>query len=409
MKHRLALSVLLMSGTLLNAQFKDLWNRMVNPEVVVDLVHPPTLGLKVSRVAIVGLQDRDSQDLVAACIADISRSGQVEIVDRANFQSILREQEFGATGYLEPSTIARLGKLAGAAALVTVRVNHCKPSQAQLTDHRSYRNKKGYTETSYNYISKTTVEFIASVQVTDLSTGKIYAAQRISAAPALQNTSDRGFPEYPSELQVRDMAIQRAQIEVHRMLLSWTEQRKLIFFDDKNYGMKNAFIRLELKDYPGALAQSQAALEACKADPKAKPKHVGRANYNLGMSHFILGRYDEAMPFLQAAREADPESTIFKESHGECMRAISLQEEMRKVDARSITDRQAQVSLESAALAHADPVSAPGPEIPSEKAASTKPSGSPEARLEKLTRLYKQSLISKPEYERKKAEILKDL
>lgn len=385
------------------AQF---WARLINPDVQVTLTHPPSLGLNISRIAFLPVGGANSQDLVSALTTDLSASGRITVLDRANFDAILKEQSLGENGYLDPATVTRLGKLLGAAALVTVSVPVCKGSEVHLTNDQSYTDKSGAYHSDIHYISKTEVQFVASIQVTDLTTGKIYRSQRIVLSPSLANESEQGYPEFPAEIQVREAAIQAATIKVHRMFLPWTEVQKLIFFDDKDYGMKEAYRALQAQDIPAALAKAQASLAAAKADPSVKPKYLARVNYNLGMVHFIRGDYDAAKPLLQAAVDINPGADIFQQSLENCQRALQLRQESQQVDERTDAQRRAEAEAQATPPAPA-PVAAPAPSpAPANPSPDT---ASPEVRLEHLKILLKKGLITKHEYEQKRAEIIKSL
>ncbi|MDE3033622.1 MAG: hypothetical protein KGI56_08170, partial [Acidobacteriota bacterium] len=133
-----------------SAQF---WARLINPDVQVTLNHPPSLGLKVTRIAFLPVGGANTQDLISALTTDLSASGKMEILDRANFDAILTEQSLGESGYIDPATVTRLGKLLGAAALVTVSVPVCKGSQVHLTNDQSYTDKNGGYHRNIHYIS----------------------------------------------------------------------------------------------------------------------------------------------------------------------------------------------------------------------------------------------------------------
>ena len=387
-----------------SAQF---WARLINPDVQVTLNHPPSLGLKITRIAFLPVGGANTQDLISALTTDLSASGKMEILDRANFDAILKEQSLGESGYIDPATVTRLGKLLGAAALVTVSVPVCKGSQVHLTNDQSYTDKNGAYHRNIHYISKTSVQFIASIQVTDLTTGKIYKSQRVVLDPSLSNESEQGYPEYPDELQVREAAINAATGSVHRMFLPWTEAQKLIFFDDKDYGMKGAYQSLEAQNVPAALEKAQASLAAAKADAAAKPKYLARVNYNLGMVYFIEGDYDSAKPYLQAALEINPKADIFQQSFGNCQRALQLRQESQQVDDRTEAQRRAEAEAQSQATAPA-PAAAAAPAAAPVKTASNG-GGSAEDRLAHLKVMLKKGLITKHEYEQKRAEIIKTL
>ena len=90
----------------LQAQF---FERLFNPDVKVALTHPPGLGLKVSRVAFLPPRNDASAELVSLLTADLA--DRLEVVDRVNLQAVLREQELGLMGHLEPQEQRELLRL----------------------------------------------------------------------------------------------------------------------------------------------------------------------------------------------------------------------------------------------------------------------------------------------------------
>lgn len=403
MKYRIAVlstASLLLMGVPAHAQFFD---RLINPDVLVTMTHPPSLGIKVQRVAFAPVKGEAAEELVSACIADLSSGGQLEVLDRSNIEKVLREQQFGQSGMVDTATAVSLGKLLGSPVLLLVKVFRLQTKEVPLRRDSSYTDKNGYTHTSVTFISKTQADFSASIQAIDLATGKIYAEKRFASTPSLEKESTQGQPEYPTETEVRELAMNEAKGVLHKMLLSWMETRKLIFYDDKDYGMKDAYKQLELKDYHGALAKSLDSLEKAKADPKIKPKYLGRTNYNVGMCYFINGEYDAAIPFLKAARETDTKHTIFREGAEQCERAISLRDEMSKVDTRSAKFETPVPKQEALETQH--------PSLSDSKRGGSNGGNalSVEDRLKRLDDLKKKGLLTPQEYKKRKAEIVKDL
>ena len=281
------------------AQF---WSELANPKVEVTLVHPPGLGLKVERLAFAPSRDLNSRELVDALTADLVQSRQVEVVDRGHLDAVLKEQELGASGYVEPATIARLGKLLGPSVLVIVNVNRSDVSRNQSTKEERSTDYKTKQETvRLKRTSITSLDFSATVQVVDLSTGRVFGAQRLEDTPSLANTSYEGFPAYPRDSDVRRLAFETAKVKVLRMLLAWSEVRKLTFFDDDVFGMAKAHERLKAGDLRGALDRAFDGLEQSKRDKGQKPKYYPRAHYNVGIIRFIQGNYEEALPYLRTA------------------------------------------------------------------------------------------------------------
>lgn len=372
------------------AQF---WSELANPKVEVILVHPPGLGLKVQRLAFAPSRNPDSRELADALTADLVQSRQVEVVDRGHLDAMFREQELGASGYVEPATVVKLGKLLGPSVLVIVNVNRSELSHNRSTkeEHSTdYKTKQEIVRLKRTSI--TSLDFSATVQVLDLGTGRVFGAQRLEDSPSLSNHSFDGFPAFPPDAEVRRLALETAKGKVLRLLLSWTEVQKLTFFDDDTFGMAKAHERLRAGDVRGALELALDGLEQSKRDKGEKPKYYPRAHYNVGIIRFIQGNYEEALPYLRSALDMQPDASIFQTALRECQEAIDLQQALRSAEQRSEPTPRAQV----------DPRPEPEP-------ATTPARPSPEARLQKLQELYKKGLLDKKEFEAKKAEILKEL
>lgn len=389
------LAVLIAAGSLAHPLQASFWESLVNPTVVVTLTHPPGLGLKVQRVAFAPVNDRRSEDLVFACIADLSAHGGIEILDRGNINQVLGEQKLSNSGLFDEATAVTMGRLLGSGVLLFVKVQRLDLRHLPL---RTVKPDGPNGAPVTTYIAKTQADFNASVQAVDLASGKVFTQLRIAVDPSRQNSSTQGLPEYPSDTEVTELAVAAATQKVHRMLLSWTEPRKLIFYDDKEFGMKEAYRCLQRNDPQAALQKSLEALEAARAaNPKAK--FIARTNYNVGMCRFILGDYPAALPYLKAAREVDARNRIFAEAEAECLRAKGLAEEMGRVEARSL----------KASLDAARPEALPGPPPVAAAPPAPRAGDSPEERLQRLENLRKKGLVTPREYQDKKAEILKGL
>lgn len=387
----LAAALCLTLGGPARAQWFD---SLINPDVEVSLAHPPGLGIRVQRVAFAPVQTMAADELVSACIADLTSTGQVEILDRGNIEKVMREQKFSNSGLVDERSAIELGRLLGSPVLVMINVHNLKVTRTpHSTTKAEWKDSKGKLHPAVTtYISRTQVDYSASIQAVDLATGRVFSQQRIAVAPSREQSSEEGQPEYPSETEVRELAIDQAKIQVHRMLLPWVETRKLIFYDDREYGMKDAYKRLKLKDVLGALAESQKALSLAKADANAKPKFLGHANYNVGICHFILGDYASALPYLKAARATDAEHKIYRQAASECERAIQLSEEMARVEQRSVRLAPPSETLSQPPAGSAGNLG-----------------GTIEERLERLKGLLKKGLITQQEYDKRRAEILSEL
>jgi len=326
----------------------------------------------------------------------------VEVVDRQNLQAMLNEHDFNLSGYVNANDAVQLGKIVGPAAMVFVSLTRCHIEQNQLTD--TVRTKEGSRRI---YISRTRGYLKGSVRVVDLRTSQYSGAQPIDEQITEENKSDEGFPEFPSEFDIKDAMLSRATLDVHKLLFPWSETRQLIFFNNKDCNLKTAFNLLRAGDIDTTLEVSLENLEACKSNPKAKPRLLSHASYNVGMTYFLRGDHDNALKYFRQASIAKS-SGIVSQAMAEVSRASRLAVAMQAFD-------------EQFALGQAAPAAqqVPQPQVPRGSAAaisSAPPRGTVGAasedlatRLQKLDSLKKAGLIDQSDYDKKKSELLSEL
>lgn len=314
-----------------NAQIFD---ELSNPKVALTLTHPPGLGLKVNKIAFGPATGPCADEIVDALISRFVDNG-IEVIDRKNLTAILAEHDFTFSGYVDPTSAAAIGKIIGPSALIFVKVQRCTTMQDRLYDKETkfnYQTKQNYTVMAY--YSRTRVFLKASVQTVDLATGRIFSAQTLDFSPEEKNKSYEGYPEAPSEFDVKDLALRMFVGTVRRMFLPWTEKTELYYFDDKTCGLKQAYQALDAGDLDQAFNLSKANLETCKATPKVKDKILAHANYNLGISYMIQEEYDLALESFQEAARLRP-GEIVSNTIADCQRAKDLKQAMLKVEEKA--------------------------------------------------------------------------
>lgn len=375
-----------------NAQ---IWERLSNPKVKVTITNPPGLGLKVTRIAFGPSRGEQSDQLVDAIVQDFVESN-VEVVDRQHLESMLAEHKLSSSGLLDRRTTAALGKLLGPAALIFVNVQRSATEQQRLYQDDP-PNRKGVR--NRRYISRTQAFFKASVQTIDLATGRVFQATSLEFNPKEENvTINQCCAEYPSDFQVIDQAQKMAVQTVHRLFVPWTEQRSVYFFDDNDCSLKSAHALLKSGDIDGAFTRSQENLTGCKENPKAKKKTLAHAYHNLGIAYFLKGQYEAALGQFAEAQRLEP-SGITSDAGAEVQNARSVAQALQRVD-----EKPAIGGPPSSASSFMSPSAAR-----SSESASGGGSSAAEERLKKLDDLYRKKLITKAEYDKKRAQILNDM
>jgi hypothetical protein len=312
-----------------------------------------------------------------------------------------------------------MGKILGPAVLLFVNVPRHTYKQSQHT-----RDQMDGGVVRRFYYRKTEAFARGSIRAVDLATGRIFAAQTLQASPMREvYLVNEGFPEYPSELELLDQAMAGIVSQAHRLFLPYTEVTELYFFDDKDCNLKTAHAFMKSGSIDASLQQSLANVETCKALPKAKEKALAHAYHNAGMAYFAKGDFVKSLESLNQAQQTKM-MDITTEAIGEVMHAKAESEKLQQVEERMALDEAMGAKKRAAAAAAAEAAQATQNASPppaktagakrkpaTAQAVSPRPAtaGSIEERLQQLENLFNKGLINKPEYDKKKAELLKEL
>ena len=311
-----------------NAQFFD---DLTNPKITVTLQHPPIVGFKINKVAF-GQANGNCADQIVDAIQSDFVANQVEVIDREHLNSMMAEHNFTMSGYVDKSTAVAMGKFLGPTTLIFVKVNQCNTVQDHVYANETQYDSK--TKTNYNvvaYFSRTRTNLNASVEAIDLTTGRIIAKEPINYNPEKANKSYQGYPEYPADVDVQQIAFAYMVRFVHVMFLPWSEQKEVVFYNDNKGGLKLAFQALKAGDLDQTFDLSQKNVDACKSIPKVSEKLMAHAYYNLGMSYFMRGDYDNALVNFRETAKRRP-GDIVTEAIANCQKAIELAAAMKRID-----------------------------------------------------------------------------
>jgi hypothetical protein len=356
--------------------------------------------LKLGRIALRSSGGGECGETLLDQVTTLFTEAGVTVIDRENFNALLAEYKINASGMVDPSTAAEMGKMLGVDAVLTLKITRCDTRDPGLIS----RHPKGLfniPDTKVNeYVRSVTGSLVGSLRVTDLKTGRMLKAQNANISAARETSSREGPPVPPDPNQVLDELIAKGRLYVHSMFFPWTETVELHFFDDGDYNLKAAYDLFRSGQFEAALAQSQKNLVAADADPKPKTKQLRHAVYNVGMCLYAMERYEEAIPVFQRATTLDA-GEYEPAALASCQKAVALKKSFQEYEERT----NLAALDDSGAGASARPM----PQSPAAPAAAAAPSvSSPAERLKNLDDLLKKGLISKTEYDSMRAAILKE-
>ena len=399
---RLAALCLFAVALALQAQFIK-WG----PDKFVSLAipRPPDFGLTVKRIAFGQAKGNCASELVDRMILPDFQGNNIDVIERQSLDQIMAEHRFNQSAYADPTQATALGKILGPSALVLVTVDTCSPEQNQL-----YDDQKLYNGAIHRiFISRTRFSMEGSIRVVDLTTGQVLGSHNFQAKPEKQNTADNGQPEFAPVDEVKDMAMQIVKVQVHNMFFPGTEGARLLFYDDKDCGLKEAYELYQRGDHDGALKLSETDVKECESGHK-KDKTLARAYYDAGLANCTAGNYERAKELFSRAMQSKGAEAVAAAS-ADCSRAqtgaaqvATYRERFAQIPAPSRVTEGPQPAPASDGSAAQDPAKPP------RHVASPPPSApSVEERLKRLDELLKKCLITRKDYDTKKADILKDL
>lgn len=103
-----------------------------------DTLHANTHSLNTLGVAPLGVLSADTAyaslgyGVAALLMTDLGRINRLTIVERLRFDALLREQQFGRSGSVDPSTAPRIGQLVGAGQLVIGTIDLTSQSAVRI-------------------------------------------------------------------------------------------------------------------------------------------------------------------------------------------------------------------------------------------------------------------------------------
>lgn len=373
----------------------------------------PDFGLTVRRVAFGQANGPCASELVDRMVLPDFQGNQMDVIERQSLDQIMAEHNFNRSVYADPTQAAELGRILGPSALVIVTVDTCSPQQEPL-----YNDQKNFDGSVHRIlISKTRFSLEGSIRVVDLTTGKVLGSHNFQSKPEKQNTAENGQPEFPPVDEVKDEAMQLVKIQIHNMFFPGVEMARLPFYDDKDCGLKETYELFQRGDREGALKLSEASVQRCESGHK-KDKTLARAYYDAGLANCMQGNYDRATELLNRAMQSKGADAVAQAS-ADCSRAQSgaaqvkaYRERVAQIPQPSAIEAPTRAVNSTDAYRAQDAKQSTPPAVSANStpaAVAAPPATSVEDRLKKLDGLLKKGLITRKDYDAKKAEILKDL
>jgi hypothetical protein len=260
--------------------------------VQVKVLHPAEIDLVgIRRIALGEISGTGGEELAGTLVMGLFNTGRFEILDRQHLETLMREHQLAAGGLVNPETAAQTGSLVGSAAIVVGRV-----TEHRFTETLEVGNPKKDDEGNEHrkYTRRGTARVAATLQITDIATGRVIAVRQPTTVKSATLTSTDAIPGHIDPSPLLAAAREECVADFLRAVAPHEVNESVEFEDDDDLpGTKRGIEFAKGGDLERAVTtfQEVVALHSTKA----------RTHYNLGLALLCLGRYDEAIASLDLA------------------------------------------------------------------------------------------------------------
>ncbi len=272
------------------------WKPSTTPRLKVVLEHPALLPVdNVKRVAIGQISGECGLELSNRITTALVTSKRYDVLDRQNFDRLMREHNFNWSGKVDTKTAAKLGKALGVDVLVFGEVARCELEQGSVQKVQEGVIIAGTPQTMNVDVAR--VSLTTAMQLVDLSTAKILTAM------VFEGRAEREFQgKLPDKHSVMSGAYADVVERFTRLLVPWSQTVDVALYEDGDarWGLKASAFKIRLGEYAQAETMLQASLTANQSQSDAKMR--SRLLHNLGLALLFSGRDAEAIDALKKAQ-----------------------------------------------------------------------------------------------------------
>ena len=285
----------------------------------VPIKRPAEINLSgFKKIAIGEITGKGSQDLTEELTMALFNSKRFEVLDRQHLNKMLQEHNLNMSGLVNKETAAKLGELIGSSALIFGRLAKYDYDEELTKD--DWQDNKGNWHTSYyrNGIAK----MDASLQVTDLTTGKIMAIKKLYSEYKDSKSATDAYPDKINSekllLKCRDNIVNQFM----KVIAPYTENVEVTLLDDDEVPeFKKAIRNIKMGDWLEAQSLYQEAVNKYPTNPKV--------HYNLGVVYEYNGNFDQAAEQFKKAYSIE-ENDLFLEELENCKKRKIEQERLKE-------------------------------------------------------------------------------
>lgn len=234
-----------------------------------------------------------------------------EIIERSRMSSIMKEQNLSASGIVDETSAAELGKVAGVGAVFIGEISH-DPKSTRTSEKYEGQDNRIYTE--HCVTNETRSSF--NGRIIDTETGQVLVVfDKGAYSGKSKGCDDKSPTSHSDQIEMNSISLMASVVSELTGTISYREREleKIKVDDFKDKAKKAAEMSED--------GNIQDAFVIYKSQYDADP-YSDQSAYNLGVMHEAVGNYAQAAELYDLAVSLKPDEKDYVNAQAECSRTL---------------------------------------------------------------------------------------
>jgi tetratricopeptide (TPR) repeat protein len=269
------------------------------------------------RVAVMGIEGEKGTEIAGLLTDKLFASQRFEVLDKANIDTLIKEQKLSGSALYSAEGAANVGKLLRVDGLIFgSSTNYYK----EHIEKESYKDSEGGYHTTYTRTGKAHVKL--SIRVTDVASSKIAATKVFNTDRVASTRKTDGDPDPIDPEPLYEGCFSEVVTKFMKVIAPYTE---LVTVRLQKFGyypedITKARQFVENGRWADAKEIFKQVLERAEKDPEVSKYNdeIAMAHYNYALGLQYTGEFDEAIKNLELAYRMVPSESQYNEQISKC-------------------------------------------------------------------------------------------
>lgn len=240
-------------------------------------------------------------------------SSRFQVVERSRLDQIMKELNLSQSDLVDSKNKAQLGKLLGASAMITGRLNG-KYDEKRRHERVKYVDKERGRYYRTHYYRQGEFKTGGSIDVVDIQTGQIIKSKALSSSRKDETSAVDATPDDIDQDALAGACLAENISTFIKAISPWVEHVQVPFETDSAIpDLEKGIQQAKLGEMQEAIRIFAAAARASETNAKIKPGSIAKAYWDLGLVYEYTWEFDKAIECFKKAYSLDSSEAYIKE------------------------------------------------------------------------------------------------